>query len=397
MIYDFDKKINRKLSKCRKWDNTILKEKFQVDENAIPLDLADLDFECAPAIKKAITERAILGDYGYTYCYDEYYDSVIRWCKDRFNLDIQKDWIKLTFGTCATLHYIVQCFCSKGDSVMINTPAYKPFSDSVLRNECNLITSPLIEKKLRYYLDFEDIEKKIKENNVKLYILCSPQNPSGRIWSKDELFKLSEICVKNNVLLVSDEIHRDIILDDNVFTSLWNAHPEISDHSIVCVSLNKGFNLGGLKSSYIVVKNNQIRKRMLIYLQKVYVTSPHVFIVPATVAAYNESREWLDEMVKYINNNFKYAYKWFAKYMPEARVMKAEASFLLWIDMRKIFSSEKEMKEFFIKSNITAVFGSSFVADGDGWVRINLGTQLSTLKEAFERMEKTIKKSNNIE
>lgn len=390
IIYDFDKIINRKLSKCRKWDNSILKTKFNVDENAIPMDLADLDFECAPAIKDAICDRAALGDYGYSYAYDEYYDAIINWNQRRFSLTVEKEWIKLAFGTCSILHYIIQCFCDEEDAVMINTPAYKPFSDSIVRAGCKLVCNPLKLVDMRYYFDFERIERDIIEHNIKVYILCSPQNPSGRVWNREELSKLSELCNTYHVLLVSDEIHRDIILPNHHFTTLWNTNDDIADNSILCVSLNKGFNLGGLKSSYIIIKNKEIREKMLHYLQKVYITSPHVFVVPATIAAYNESEEWLDQLTSYIDGNFNVVYEWFHVNLPKAKVMKADSSFLLWVNMNEIVQKEEQILEFLIASNVTAVVGSSFVADGNCWVRFNIGTQRVILNEALSRMSKKI-------
>lgn len=389
MNYDFDKVINRKLSKCRKWDNDILKNKFGINEDAIPMDLADLDFECAPAIKKAMVERAALGDYGYTYTYDAYYDAVINWNKRRFHVDIKKEWIKLTFGTCGTLHYIVQCFCKPGEAVMINTPAYDPFAEAVERGGCRLVCNTLKLENMRYYLDFEEMERQMNEEDVKLFIFCSPQNPSGRIWTKEELHKVSQLCIRHGVLLVCDEIHRDVVFEKDAFTTLWNADEEIIHHSIMCVSPNKGFNLGGLKSSYIIIENKEIRERLLTYLERVYVTSPHVFAVPAIIAAYNDSEEWLDQLSLYIKENFDIVYDWFEKYMPNAHVMKSDSSFLAWIDMRDVFKDEEEMKAFFIKANLSMVVGSYFVADGYGWVRLNIGTQKSILKEALRRMEVT--------
>ena len=389
MKYDFDHVINRKLGKCRKWDNTILKEKFGLNEKAIPMDLADLDFECAPAIKQAMIERAALGDYGYTYTYDAYYDALISWNKRRFHVDIEKEWIKLTFGTCGTLHYIVQCFCKEGDAVMINTPAYDPFAEAVERGGCRLVCNSLKLENMRYYLDFETMERQMVEEDVKLFIFCSPQNQSGRVWTKKELHQLSELCLKHKVLLVCDEIHRDVIFEREGFTTLWNAHDKIADASIMCVSPNKGFNLGGLKSSYIIVKNKEIRERLLAYLQKVYVTSPHVFAVPAIVAAYNDSEEWLDQLATYIGENFTIVYDWFETHMPKAKVMKSDSSFLAWIDMRDIFKNEEEMQSFFIKANVSMVVGSYFVKDGYGWVRLNIGTQKSILQEALRRIGDT--------
>lgn len=390
MKYNFDKKIDRKLSRCRKWDNKILAEKFELSEDAIPMDIAELDFECAPAIKDAIVKRAELGEYGYTYTYDEYYDAVINWNKRRFNVDIEKEWIKLVFGTCGALHYIVQCFCSEGDAVMINTPAYDPFAEAVEHGGAKLICNTLKLIDMRYYLDFEEMENQIIENKVKLFIFCSPQNPSGRVWTAEELNTLSELCIKHNVLLICDEIHRDIVFKRDEFTTLWNANNEIWKNSIMCVSPNKGFNLGGLKSSYMIIKNPEIREKMLNYLKKVYVTSPHVFAVPAIIAAYNDGEEWLDEATDYIGENFEIVYKWFNENMPKAKVMKADSSFLVWINIENVFENEDELKAFFKKANVSMVVGSYFVQDGFGWVRLNIGTQREILLEALNRIGKVL-------
>lgn len=389
MKTNYDLVINRKLSKCRKWDNKILNEKFGLDENAIPMDLADLDFECAPAIKQALIDRAALGDYGYSYCYDEYYDAVIDWNKRRFNCEVKKEWIRLTFGTCGTLHYLVQCFVKPGESVMINTPAYAPFEEAIVHGDCKVVCNPLKLVDMRYYLDFELMEKQFKAENVKMFIFCSPQNPSGRVWTQEELVQLCELCIKYNVLLVSDEIHRDIIFDRSTYTTMWNAHPAIAEHSITCISPNKGFNLGGLKSSYILIKNDQIREKFYSYLQRVYVTSPHVFAIPALVAAYNDSEEWLDGLTDYVKGNFEIVYDWFEKHMPKAKVMKADSSFLVWVNVADIFQDEKEMNDFFIQANLAVVVGSYFVQDGLGWVRLNIGTQRVILEEALSRIKTT--------
>lgn len=390
MKYNFDQIPNRKISHCRKWDDSILKNKFGVNESAIPLDLADMDFECSTSIKKALVDRANLGDFGYTFCYDDFYDAVIQWNRRKFSVELKKDWIRLTFGTCGTLHYIVQCFCNPGDSVLINTPAYAPFAEAVKAGDCNLVASPLLIRENRYYFDFKDMRDKIQKHHIKAFILCSPQNPSGRIWSKDELNEICQLCLGNDVLLICDEIHRDITFKK--FTSIYNSHPEIIEKSILCLSPNKGFNLGGLKSSYIVIKNKDIREKFYDYLQKVYITSPHVFAVPAIVAAYNESEEWLNEVTKYIYQNLQLVYEWFKEKMPLAKVMEVEAGYLVWIDMKDIFANEHDMKKFFQQCNLTMVPGSYFVSNGEGWVRINVATSKTILLEALNRIEKGLQK-----
>lgn len=389
MRYNFDKIPNRERSRCRKWDEKILKEKFGLNKEAIPMDIAELDFECAPAVKELIIERAMLGEYGYTYDYDEYYEAIINWNRKRFKCEIEKEWIKLVFGTCGALHHIIQCFCEEGDSVMINTPAYDPFKEAIESGGAKVICNTLKLKNMRYYIDFEEMEKQIIAENVKMFIFCSPQNPSGRVWTKDELNKISKLCLKYDVLLICDEIHRDIVFEKETFTTLWNSNNRISENSIVCVSPNKGFNLGGIKSSYLIIKNKKTREKMLEYLKKVYITSPHVFIIPATIGAY-KSEEWLEEMTEYVKGNFEIVYEWFEKNMSKAKVMKADSSFLVWINIEKIFKNEIELKHFFNKANISMVVGSYFVQDGEGWVRLNIGTSREILLEALGRMEKII-------
>lgn len=299
----------------------------------------------------------MLGDFGYSYTYDEYYDAIIHWNKRRFNIELKKEWIQLTFGTCGTLHYIIQTFCRPHNAVMINTPSYAPFADAVFHGDCRLIKNPLKLVNMRYYFDFELMEQQFIEHQVKVFILCSPQNPSGRVWTKEELYQLSELCLKYNVLLISDEIHRDIIHKGTTFVSLWNAHPNIKDLSIVCVSPNKGFNLGGLKSSYVTIANPQIRIQFQDYLKRVYVTSPHVFVIPALIAAYNESEDWLDELGEYIEENFNLAYSWFETHMPKAKVMKADSSFLIWVNIEDVFEDEIALTDFFKKAAVTRYLG----------------------------------------
>ena len=392
MKYDFDKVINRKESHCRKWSNKVLKDKFDLDETAIPMDLADIDFECSPAIKSAIVNRASVGDYSYTFVEDEFYESAVNWNKRRFNIDIEKEWIKLTFGTVSTLHYIVQAYTKEGEGVLINTPAYDPFAEAVENNNRKLYCSSLRLIDNRYYLDFDDIETKMKDGNIKVYIFCSPQNPSGRIWTKDELYKLSELCLKYNVLLVSDEIHRDVVFKGHEFISLWNAHPDIHNNSLICISPNKGFNLGGLKTSYVIAQNKEVREILLGQLKRNSITSPNVFAIPAITAAYNDSEEWLDEMTKYVEGNFEIVYDFFEKNIPKAKVMKSDSSFLAWIDVRELFEDEEEANKFFKAAKVTMVVGSYFVKDGEGFIRLNIGCPRATLNEALNRIKETYKK-----
>lgn len=385
----FDNIPNRKKSKCRKWDDSILEHKFHLTTNAIPMDIADLDFSVAPAIVKAMMDRASIPDYSYSYVYDEFYDAVIAWNQRRYQIDLQKDEIRLVYGTVSALHHIVKCFCDQDESVLINTPAYDPFEEAISHGGRKMVCNPLVMKEGRYEIDFEHLEKQIKTKKVRVYIFCSPQNPSGRVWSKEELYQVAELCIKYQVLLVCDEVHRDLVFHDQTFISLWNVHPEIAKHSIVCVSANKGFNLGGLKTSYLTIRNLVIKQKLDVYLETVQVTSPNVFAIPAYIAAYNDSEMWLDEMVAYIMDNFQYLKKEIQNIFPNAYVMDNDSSFLAWIDMRKVFKTEREMTEFFIRADVSMVVGSYFVQDGEGWVRLNFGTSRAILEAAIKRLKQT--------
>ena len=386
MNKNFDIEFDRHNTKCRKWDFELVNQRFGVSKNFIPMHIADMDFPIAKPIVDAVSKRAAIPDYGYTYAYDKYYEAVINWNKRRHNIEYKKEWIKLMFGTNGSTRYAVQCFCKPGDSVLINTPVYGPFAEAVYSGNCKLITSPLKLLENRYFLDFEDIEKKIVENKVKVYIFCNPHNPGGRVWTDEELYKLCEICIKHNVLLVSDEVHCEMIFGNNKFITMFNAHPNIKDKCIVCSSPNKAFNLGGLKSSYMIISNDKIRQRMLDYTNKVFITSPHIFIIPAIVAAYNECEQWLDDVVEYIDNNFKYFYSFMSKHFPKVKVMENDSSYLAWTYFGEMFNNEDEILNFFKEANIAVEVGSHFVSDGNCWVRFNLGMPISLLKEALNRL-----------
>lgn len=384
----FDKEFDRSITGTRKWNPNLLREKNPIGSDIIAMDLADIDFECAPSIKEALVKRALMPDYSYTFVPDSFYDAVIDWNKRYFELTIKKEWIRLTFGTISALHNIVQALTDIGDYVMIHTPAYAPFAEAVIHNERKLICNDLVLKNQRYYIDFEKMDADMIKYKVKLFILCNPQNPSGRVWSSQELKQLAEICKKNQVYLISDEIHRDIVFSSSKFTSLWNAHNDILDSSVLCVSPNKGFNLGGLKTSYIVVPNKKLREKIYTRLSANYVTSPHVFAVPAIEAAYRYEHKWLVDMVTYIEENHSYVEKFIQNYLPKFKLMKAESSFLVWIYVGDVLKTEEEINEFFQRANLTVVVGSYFVSNAEGYVRLNIGMQRYKIEEAFNRIRR---------
>lgn len=323
----FDRLFDRKAGNARKWADQVLAEKFGLTANAIPMDLADLDFPVAPPIHQAIMTRAAVPDYSYTYIPEAFYETVIAWNARRFGLQLEKDWIKLSYGTVPTLHYLVQAFTEQNEAVLINTPAYDPFAEAVRNNHRQLVTSPLMLVDNRYEFDFADMAAKMQRSDVKLFILCSPQNPSGRVWTAEELARVGELCRQHQVLLISDEIHRDIVYPDVTFTSIWQACPAIQSQSILCLSPNKAFNLGGLKTSYVVIPDPAIRARLNAQFVANSITSPNSFAVPALIAAYTDCDAWLDEMVAYVAANFAYLVNRL-QVIPEIQVMPSDSGFL---------------------------------------------------------------------
>lgn len=386
ILKQFDEKYDRRKTGARKWDAQVIKEKFGLTGDAIPLDLADMDFACAEPIKKALVERARISDYSYTYVSNDFYQAVMDWHDKRFNVDVERDWIRLVFGTVSTLHYIVQAFTNQSEAVMIHQPVYDPFTEAIVHNDRKLVTSALLNINGRYEIDFKDMEEKMKSAEVKVLIFCSPHNPGGRVWTAEELFDVAQLCLKYNVLLVSDEVHREMIISDIKFTCILQ-EKSILDQLILCSSPNKAFNLGGLKTSYVIIPNEQVRETFYAQLLRNAISSPNTFAIPALTAAYNEGESWLDDCTEYIKGNYQLVYDFFEKNLPKAQIMRAEASFLAWIDMRQMFEDEAEILDFFARVNLTVVKGSYFGKEGYGFARIVIAMSREVLLEVLERLK----------
>lgn len=385
---NFDEAFDRSVTGTRKWSPTLLREKVPgATQPVIAMDLADIDFPCAPAVRDALVERAKQADYSYTFIPDAFYDAVMDWNKQHFGLMLEREWIRLTFGTISALHNIVQALTTEGDSVMIHTPAYAPFAEAVQHNNRHLVCNRLVNRDNRYYIDFLEMERQIRQEHVKILIFCNPQNPSGRVWTREEIEQLAILCHRYGVIVVSDEIHRDIVFRDTAYHSLWAAAPELMPESVMCVSPNKGYNLGGLKTSYIVVPNPVLRDKIYQRLSANYVTSPHVFAVPAIIAAYTKERQWLEDMVDYVEESHRLVEQTIREDMPLLTVMPAESSFLVWIDMSQVCPNEAAIKNFYDAASLSVVLGSYFVNNAEGFVRLNIGMQREKVLEALHRMK----------
>lgn len=392
-MYDFNIKPDRVLEKCRKWDIDIIRSKFgNVDDNFVPMWIADMDFKIPTEIENKFIEAVKRGVFGYTYCYDEFYDAVINWQKDMHEVEVKKEEITLTYGTVSTIHYTIQAFCNEGDNIILNTPVYDPFESAAKKQGVNVIKNTLDLVDNRYYINFEKLEQQIKENNPKLMLFCTPHNPSGRIWSIEEIEKVAKICKENNVILVADEVHAEHI-HFGKFESIFKLDDELLENIIVLTSPNKGFNLGGLKTSYSIVRNEKIRTIFKDKLTQNSITSPNVFGIIGLITAYDECREWLKEVNEYIKENYITVENFINEKLPMLKVMKMESSYLAWIDISELGISATELtNELALKTGVLVEDGSHFVADGENYIRLNLGTQKSNVCEALNRIESFINK-----
>lgn len=390
-MYNFDEKTDRVSEKCRKWDRKIIENKFgQVPNDIIPMWIADMDFKIPVEIENAFSMAIKRGVFGYTYCYDEFYEAVMDWQQTMHGVKVNREWITLSYGTVSTIHYTIQAFCQKGDYVLMNTPVYDPFDAAASRQGVNRIYNTLIVKDCRYYIDFESLKQQLEKYKPKLYLFCSPHNPSGRIWSTEELKKVAQLCKENNTILVTDEVHAEHI-HYGKFSSILEIN-EYDDNLILLTSPNKGFNLGGLKTSYSVIPSQSIRDCFRKKLEQNSITSPNVFGIIGLITAYKYCKPWLYEVNEYIKGNYEILEEYIKNKIPKLKVMKMESSYLAWVDISETkLTSESVTNLLASKAGVLVENGAHFVNDGEGYIRINLGTQRKNVIEALKRMDDVLR------
>ena len=383
MKYNFDKVVNRKNTDCYKWDTT--------KDGVIPMWVADMDFEVAKPIVDSIIKRANHGVFGYTIVPNEYFEAEISWWRKRFNYEIKKEHIIPTSGVIPSLSAIIQTFCQKDDKILIQSPVYHYFNIVIQNNDCKVITNNLIYKDAKYEIDFVDFEEKLKNDRPKLFILSNPHNPVGKIFSKNELKKMGELCLKYDVLVISDEIHRDLVFKDYIFTPFASICEEFLQNSISCTSATKTFNLAGLKASNIVAANKDLRVKLDKTLSKNEMKGVNIFGIYSLISAYEECEDWLFELLIYLEKNKNFLEDFIAKNIPNLKVVKAEATYLLWIDISSLNMDSKTFtKKLEEIGNIRVISGATFGENGDNFIRVNIATPIEILKEALLSIKKTI-------
>ena len=384
MNYDFDTVTDRKNTNAIKYD---LAKKRGKPEDAVSLWVADMDFPTAPCIQKAVAEKATNGIWGYSRPDNRYYDALKKWYKERHNFEVQNEWVVNTPGVCFALATAVKAFTKEGESVLIQKPIYYPFFNIINSLQRKVVNSSLILKNNHYEIDFDDFERKIVQENVKMFILCSPHNPGGRVWTKQELQKISEICLAHNVLVVSDEIHSDITFGSNVHTVYGSLSEQALKNSIICTAPSKSFNLAGLQFSNIFIADEKLRKAFSKELDKTGYDEPSVFGIVAATAAYSEGADWFDSVKSYIWENILFAKNYIEENASQIKVLVPEGTYLLWLDFSKTGLSDSEINDRVLnKAKVWLDSGSMFGKEGEKFQRINCATPRIILEDALKRI-----------
>lgn len=384
-MYNFDKIVNRRNTDCVKWNN-------EIPEDVLPMFIADMDFEVLPEIVDALQKRVDQHIFGYTVLTPAYKNAVVSWMKTRHNWEIQPEWIVPIFGVVPALNASVQAYTQVGDAVLITPPVYGPFSRSVENNGRRLVKSSLINNNGHYTIDFKDFEEKIVNENVKMFILCSPHNPVGRVWTKDELTKIIDICVKHEVMIISDEIHQDFVYKPNKHVPTASINKDASKYIVTCTAPSKTFNLAGLQTSNIIIEDQEKREQFEAILGNLGVHGVNMMGASTCEAAYTHGALWVDEMTDYLSDTMNYAYDYVTKNIPNVTMTKPEGLYLAWFDFSKLGMTNEEVEEFLQnKVKVKPNAGTFFGQEGECFARINFGCPRSYVEEFLRRLEKAVK------
>ena len=383
MKYNFDEVIDRRGSDSLKLEALLPR---WGREDLIPMWVADMDFRTPPFIIDSVKKRIECEIFGYTEKPNTWYQSIINWQKKQHQLAITKEMISFIPGVVPAIVMAIEAFTKVGEQVLIQPPVYYPFAAAIRNTGRKVITNPLLLGNLQYYIDFDDFEKKVK--TCKLFILCNPHNPGGRVWSKEELEKLAAICLKYQVLMISDEIHADLTLPSYKHISLASLSEEIAMNTVTFSSASKTFNMAGLASAYAIIPNPQVRQKFLDKTVGYMLTDGNIFAFQTTVAAYEQGEEWLNQLLAYVQGNIDFLTQYIDQYLPKVKYLVPQASYLVFLDFRALGLSQKELVSFCTnKAHLALVDGSVFGEEGKGFMRINLASPRSIIEKALEQLK----------
>ena len=392
MTYDFDKIINRRGSNCVKWDEV-------EDPDVIPMWVADMDFETASCIQQALMERMKHGCFGYTHVPESYYDATINWFQRRHGWSIERSSVIYTSGVVPAISAIIKATTSPRDKVLVQTPVYNCFFSSIRNNDCMLAESPLRIVNGRYEVDWDSFEQQCADPAVKVFLLCNPHNPTGRVWTKEELEKMGSICLQHGVFVISDEIHCEFTMPGHTYIPFASLSEDFAMNSAVCLSPSKAFNIAGLQIANIIVKDADIRKRVdkAININEVCDVNP--FGVIALQAAYTpEGEAWLDELCQYIDGNYQLAKQMLEEALPHCPVTTLEGTYLLWLNIASTGKTSQQVADHLMQHSKVYVNPGTMYGEtaGEGYIRINLATRRSLVEEGIRRIISGISKDINL-
>lgn len=378
MKYDFDKTIDRRATNSYKWDSA--------PDGVLPMWVADMDFRTAPAIIDALQKRVAHGIFGYTRVPDAYYDAVTSWFSRRHGWDIDREWIIYTSGVVPAVSAVIKALTVPGDKVIVQTPVYNCFFSSIRNNGCEIVSNPLRRTADTYEMDFDALERCAADPRAKVMLLCNPHNPAGRVWTPDELTRLGNICLRNGVTVVADEIHCELVYQGFKYTPFASLSDAFLHRSVTCVSPSKAFNIAGLQIANIVAFDNDLRSRIdkAININEVCDVNP--FGVAATIAAYNEGEEWLNQLVDYLHGNYEAMAEFCRRELPEFPITRLEGTYLVWMDCSSLGMPSDALEHALLDdARLWLNAGTMYGAEGEGYMRWNIACPRSVMLDGLNR------------
>lgn len=392
--YNFDKIINRKGTNCLKYDYAVERGK---PADVLPLWVADMDFTVSEEITKSLHAAVDHGIYGYTQPKDAYYNAITNWMEKNHNWKTKREWIMKTPGVVFALGAAVKAFTKPGDAVLIQNPVYYPFTNIIRDNDRRVIDNTLVyekrvtEGKSQYSIDYEDFERKIVQENIKLFILCNPHNPVGRVWNREELQYLGEICLRHHVIVVSDEIHNDFVYPGFEHTVFANVDPRFAEFTVTCTAPSKTFNLAGLQISNIFISNETLREAFQKEIDKTGYDEPNALGAVACEAAYRGGQEWLDQLRAYLLENLNFLRTYLQEKIPQIHLVEPEGTYLVWLDCSELGISGKELDQFIVeKAGLWLDGGAMFGPSGSDFQRVNIACPRATLELALDKLKASV-------
>ncbi len=382
--YNFDKIINREGTHCIKWD---ARKRVFGSEDILPMWVADMDFETPEFIVDAIRKRSEHPVFGYSFRGNPYFHAITGWMKRRHRWNIKKEWISFSPGVVAGLTCAIQAFSEPGDGIIVQPPVYYPFFNSVKGTGRKIVENPLKRKNERYYFDLEDLHAK-RDKKTKILILCNPQNPGGMVWTKEEVKGLAGFCLENNILIISDEIHSDLVFSAYKHTPVASLSEEIALNTITCMAPSKTFNIAGLASSVVIIPDKEKFEQYEQAMGVGHLNMGNIFGTVALEAAYTHGDKWVDHLVRYLEDNYLFLENYIKKEIPGIKGMKPEGTYLAWLNFQEYGMNDKELSEYILKNaRIGLNNGAKFGTGGDGWMRLNFGCPRRVLEEGLNRLK----------